>query len=90
MDGESGVGGGAAHEEAVPAGLLAVLFRRVLRLQGADELTVHCAWCDRIKRGEEWVVEEVRSVWPGKRRQRPATHGICPDCLERLTAVRRE
>jgi hypothetical protein len=40
-----------------------------------------CAWCHRLRdpAGEWREVEEVE--WSGPR----ATHGICPDCLERAT-----
>jgi hypothetical protein len=49
-------------------------------------LTVRCAWCKRIKVGDEWIDDpDVLAM-----RHDPATagqhsHGICPDCFAQLT-----
>jgi hypothetical protein len=82
-------GGREAYEGAARSGLLRALLLRVRQLRPAEELTVHCAWCNRIKRGEEWVFEELRAV-RSRRRGGGATHGICPDCLARVTALPRK
>lgn len=41
-----------------------------------------CAWCDRVRspNGEWRETERIELMLS------PATHGICPDCLERATA----
>jgi hypothetical protein len=40
-------------------------------------LVTRCAWCERYLIDAEWVT--VDAPWPGR-----LTHGICPDCAERL------
>jgi len=62
--------------------------QRARRLDGflhplaQEPLVVRCAWCDRICVAGVWV-PPTGDLTPrlGER----ATHGICPDCLERLT-----
>jgi hypothetical protein len=47
-----------------------------------SELVVRCAWCERIKTGDEWAeVPEVQAM----RLKRHHTHSICPDCFAKLT-----
>jgi hypothetical protein len=42
-----------------------------------------CAWCQRVRTGQgRW-----ERVDPADPRQASASHGICPDCLERETRV---
>jgi hypothetical protein len=77
-------GGGGAQEELVRAGLLRSF---LLRLRPSSHLTVRCAWCDRVKRGETWVVHEMHGLHFGRRSARASTHGICPDCLAKLSAL---
>jgi hypothetical protein len=41
-----------------------------------------CAWCNRTRNARgEWHEREEPEASPAT-----ATHGICPDCLERATA----
>jgi hypothetical protein len=46
-------------------------------ITSASELLVRCAWCERIKMGDEWVDAEVQAM--------RHSHGICPDCFAKLT-----
>ncbi len=44
-------------------------------------LSTICAWCDRVRSGSgEWREADRSDLALS-----PATHGICPDCLERAT-----
>ena len=45
-------------------------------------LSTVCAWCDRVRQtsGEWREAERTELVLS------PATHGICPECLEKATA----
>ena len=41
-----------------------------------------CAWCSRVRsHNGEWKSNERTELI-----RSPATHGICPDCLDRATA----
>jgi hypothetical protein len=48
---------------------------------------VHCAWCRRLRLGETWL--DLADVSRATRRRaeavRNASHGICPDCLARVS-----
>jgi hypothetical protein len=49
---------------------------------GDADLLVRCAWCNRIKVGERFVpVDPTIAAHLGER----TTHGICPECFERVT-----
>jgi hypothetical protein len=78
-------GGESAYEDAARLGLLQSLLLRVRQVRQGQELPVHCAWCDRVKRGEAWVLGEVRTARFLRRPAPEASHGICPECLARLT-----
>ena len=52
-------------------------------------LLVHCAWCGKLRIGDEWL--QLQAIGRGQvriaeRLIRESTHGICPDCLERVRA----
>ena len=52
-------------------------------------LLVHCAWCEKLHVGDEWL--ELQAIGRGQTRIaerliRESTHGICPDCLEQVRA----
>ena len=51
-------------------------------------MVTRCAWCDRIALGEQWLRHE-----DFRNQHTPAldyriTHGICPECLAGVKAVR--
>ena len=50
---------------------------------------LHCAWCERMRIGEDWLALEA--IGTGQTRIaadliRRSTHGICPSCLDRVNA----
>jgi hypothetical protein len=63
---------------------------RVLReaRAGVGTMLLHCAWCRRLQIGEEWL--QLDGIGSGQTRiaeglVRHSTHGICPECYERVT-----
>jgi hypothetical protein len=55
--------------------------------EAGKRLLLHCAWCDRLDVGGEWL--HLEAVGSGQVRIHAAvveraTHGICPECLERV------
>ena len=62
---------------------------RILReARQEEEMLVHCAWCGRLEVGEEWL--GLEAIGTGQTRiadefVRRSTHGICPDCFERVS-----
>jgi len=51
-------------------------------------LLLHCAWCDKLEVGEEWLALEAvgkGSVQIAQSLIRKSSHGICPDCFERVS-----
>jgi len=62
-------------------------FVRALRATSPAGL-VRCAWCERVAAGEHWI--DPYSLLQANLRERlrkNASHGICPDCFERVTAA---
>jgi hypothetical protein len=55
-------------------------------ITSSHELFVRCAWCERIKKGDEWVnVAEVQAMRLTRDALERHSHGICPDCFTKLT-----
>jgi hypothetical protein len=80
-------GGRSTYEDAARSNALRVLVGRIRQRRASAHLTVHCAWCNRIKHGEAWVLEEARAAHLRWRPPADSTHGICPECLAKLTAL---
>src|SRR5689334_15221346 len=63
---------------------------RVLReARAGGRLLVHCAWCRKLQVGDEWL--RLGAIGSGQTRiaeqiVRQSTHGICPECYERVRA----
>jgi len=56
----------------------------------ASELLIRCAWCERIKTGDEWAdVAEVQAMRLTRDPAERHSHGICPDCFAKLTPPNR-
>jgi hypothetical protein len=61
---------------------------RVLReARGGGRLLLHCAWCQRLQVGDEWL--RLDAIGTGQTRiaeqlVRQSTHGICPECYEQV------
>jgi hypothetical protein len=48
-------------------------------------ILVRCAWCERVKVGDEWVSAEVQAMRLSRDDIEHHSHGICPDCFAKLT-----
>jgi hypothetical protein len=60
--------------------------RDLSELASTGRLTVRCAWCARIKVGDEWIEDtEVQAMRHDPAAAGQHTHGICPDCFAQLT-----
>lgn len=46
----------------------------------AQNFKIVCAWCDRVRRGDEWRREPGPHIGP------TTSHGICPDCFHEQLA----
>ena len=82
----------AARERAEGARVHARRVRELAQLlRDADAgqvLLVHCAWCDRLQLGDEWL--HLSDVPQGGAKVTDAliggsSHGICPDCFRRVS-----
>lgn len=64
---------------------------RILREAGAGgTMLVHCAWCRRLQVEDEWL--RLDAIGSGQTRiaerlVRRSTHGICPECFDRVSCV---
>jgi len=60
-------------------------FVSALRATSPGEL-VRCAWCDRVAAGEYWIDPyPLLGANLRERLRKGASHGVCPDCFERVT-----
>jgi hypothetical protein len=82
----------AAQEQArsltVDAGRVARLSQALREARAGGTLLLHCAWCGRLEVGDEWL--RLEAIGTGQTRiaeqlVRRSTHGICPDCFERVS-----
>ncbi len=70
------------------AGLVVVLTRRLLaRIQYLEGFLLFCAGCKRVRHEGKWIPVDsfIRDHSEAK-----VTHGLCPDCLDRLYGVKEE
>src|SRR5262249_60916502 len=59
-------------------------FVSALRATSPGEL-VRCAWCDRVAAGEYWIDPyPLLGANLRERLRKSASHGVCPDCFERV------
>jgi hypothetical protein len=73
----------------VDAARVTELARVMREARAGGRLLVHCAWCKRLQVGEEWL--RLEAIGRGQTRLaeqlvRQSTHGICPECFERVRA----
>ena len=66
------------------------LARTLREARTGGQLLLHCAWCQKLQVGDEWL--RLDAIGNGQTRIAEhlvwhSTHGICPECYER---VRRE
>jgi hypothetical protein len=77
-----------AHSLTLDAARVARLARVLREAHAGGTLLLHCAWCGRLEVGDEWL--RLDAIGSGQTRiaeqlVRRSTHGICPDCFERVT-----
>ena len=77
----------AAMETIVALGVWFVVFvltkRLLARLYYLEGFLRICAWCHKIGHKEEWLPMEQ---YFAKGYQVSTSHGICPDCAQKLTS----
>jgi hypothetical protein len=78
-----------ARELSVDAARVAHLSRVLREARSGGPLLLRCAWCGRLEIGDEWL--HLEDIGSGKTRItdeliRRSTHGICPDCFDRVKA----
>ena len=82
----------AAQERArslnVDAARVSRLAQILREARTGGTLLLHCAWCGRLEVGDEWL--RLDAIGSGQTRieqelVRHSTHGICPDCFERVS-----
>jgi hypothetical protein len=55
--------------------------------KGTGDTPTLCAWCGRVEVGGQWI--DARSLLTDvllERLRDKASHGICPDCFDRVSA----
>ena len=76
-----------AHSLTLDAARVATLGRVLREARAEGTLLLHCAWCGRLEVGDEWL--RLEAIGSGQTRIaeqliRHSTHGICPECFERV------
>jgi hypothetical protein len=77
-----------ARSLAVDAARVSRLARVLREARSGRTMLVHCAWCGRLEIGDEWL--KLEAIGTGQTRiaeqlVQQSTHGICPDCFERVS-----
>jgi hypothetical protein len=73
----------AAEERSEESRLLVTLVQRLREVARGQELLIRCAWCGRVKAGDDWFdVTAHGHLTPGTVDR--CSHGICPDCFSEL------
>ena len=71
-----------------------VSLAQMLRQAALGQISiVRCAWCDRLKIGEEWL--HLEAIGSGQQQinsslMERASHGICPRCFEDQERLRNQ
>ncbi|HET8751094.1 MAG TPA: hypothetical protein VFM43_01045 [Gaiellaceae bacterium] len=65
-----------------------MLAQMLREARGGGTMLLRCAWCGRLEVGEEWL--QLEAIGTGQTRiaqqlVRQSTHGICPECFERVS-----
>ena len=74
----------AAEATTDESRLLVTLIQRLREVARGPDLLVRCAWCGRIKAGDEWFDVTAHAHLTPAAVDR-CSHGICPDCFSELT-----
>jgi hypothetical protein len=64
---------------AVGAVVVTVTYRAFRRIEYLESLVVMCAWCRRVRAGDEWLAIEQ---FLERQHHAHTTHGICNTCAE--------
>jgi hypothetical protein len=62
---------------AVGAVVVAITYRAFRRIEYLESLVVMCAWCRRVRAGDEWLTVEN---FLERQHHAQTTHGICSVC----------
>ena len=66
----------------VGAAVVSITYRAFRRIEYLESLIVMCAWCRRVRSGEEWLsIEDFLQ----RQHRSHTSHGICSSCASRLT-----
>jgi hypothetical protein len=67
---------------AVGAAVVAISYRAFRRIEYLESLIVMCAWCRRVRSGNEWLSVEY---FLERQHQSRTSHGICESCAETIS-----
>src|SRR5829696_5230622 len=67
---------------AVAAVIVAITYRAFRRIEYLESLIVMCAWCRRVRSGDEWLTVEH---FLERQHQSRTSHGICQGCAGTIT-----
>jgi hypothetical protein len=67
---------------AVGAAVVSITYRAFRRIEYLESLVVVCAWCRRVRAGEEWLTMER---FLEREHHSQTTHGICSVCAASIT-----
>jgi len=67
---------------AVGAAVVAISYRAFRRIEYLESLVVMCAWCRRVRSGEEWLSVEH---FLEQQHQSRTSHGICEGCAKGIS-----
>ena len=67
---------------AVGAAVVAISYGAFRRIEYLESLIVMCAWCRKVRSGEDWLSMED---YLERQQQARTSHGICEVCAKRVT-----
>src|SRR5688572_17142244 len=66
----------------VGAAIVTITLRAFRRIEYLESLIVMCAWCRRVRSGEEWLTVER---FLEQQHQSRTSHGICSACAQSIS-----
>jgi hypothetical protein len=67
---------------AVGTAVVTITYRAFRRIEYLESLVVMCAWCRRVRSGDEWLAVEQ---FLERQHHAHTTHGICNACASSVT-----
>jgi hypothetical protein len=67
---------------AVGTAVVLITYRALRRIEYLESLIVMCAWCRRVRSGDEWLSVEA---FLRRQHQSHTSHGICETCAEGIS-----